>query len=39
LLAFQKLWNKNNPNNKIAEDGIYGSETEKAFYNSPCNGW
>ena len=25
LLAFQKLWNINNPTAKISEDGIYGS--------------
>ena len=39
LIAFQKLWNKNNPNNPIAEDGIYGKDTESAFYNTPCDGW
>jgi hypothetical protein len=39
LLAFQKLWNKNNPNSKISEDGIYGSQTANALYNSPCGGW
>ena len=39
LVAFQKLWNANNPNAKIAEDGIYGPDTESALYNSPCNGW
>ena len=39
LVAFQKLWNKNNPNSPIAEDGIYGKDTESAFYNTPCDGW
>ncbi len=39
LMAFQRLWNRNNPNSKISEDGIYGSQTSNAFYNSPCNGW
>jgi hypothetical protein len=39
LLAFQKLWNINNPNSKISEDGIYGTQTANALYNSPCNGW
>ena len=39
LQAFQRLWNRYNPNNKIAEDGIYGPDTEKALYNAPCNGW
>ena len=27
LMAFQKLYNINNPNNKISEDGIYGPAT------------
>lgn len=39
LQAFQMLWNKNNPTAKIAEDGIYGSQTANALYNSPCGGW
>lgn len=39
LLAFQKLWNAHNPNSKISEDGIYGSQTANALYNSPCSGW
>lgn len=25
--AFQRLWNKNNPDDKIAEDGVYGNIT------------
>ena len=39
LIAFQKLYNINNPNNKIAEDGIYGPATDTALYNAPCNGY
>mmetsp|Transcript_7717 Transcript_7717/g.8182 ORF Transcript_7717/g.8182 Transcript_7717/m.8182 type:complete len:231 (-) Transcript_7717:324-1016(-) len=39
LLAFQQLWNQNNPNNRIDEDGIYGPQTDNALYNSPCGGW
>lgn len=39
LLAFQRLWNRHNPNNKISEDGIYGPQTENALKNAPCNGW
>jgi len=39
LIAFQKLWNKNNINAKIAADGVYGSATASAFYHSPCGGW
>lgn len=37
--AFQKLWNANNPNDKIAEDGIYGPDTEKRLLKSPVNGF
>lgn len=39
LIAFQRLWNKKNPNAKISEDGIYGPATANAFNNAPCNGW
>jgi N-acetylmuramoyl-L-alanine amidase len=39
LMAFQKLWNANNPNSQISEDGIYGTQTANALYNSPCDGW
>jgi len=39
LMAFQKLWNQNNPSKKIGEDGVYGPATAAAFYSSPCNGW
>jgi len=39
LLAFQRIWNKHNPNSKISEDGIYGTQTANALYNSPCGGW
>lgn len=39
LLAFQRLYNRHNPNNKISEDGIYGSQTSTALYNAPCDGW
>ena len=28
VLAFQRLWNRNHPNDKIAEDGAYGPQTE-----------
>ena len=39
LIAFQRLWNKHNPKNKISEDGIYGPATANALNKSPCNGW
>ncbi|MGL4503931.1 MAG: peptidoglycan-binding protein [Planktothrix sp.] len=41
ILAFQKLWNKNHPNERITEDGIYGigGETESALNRSPAKGF
>jgi hypothetical protein len=39
LMAFQKLWNENNPSKTIAEDGVYGPDTANALYNTPCDGW
>mmetsp|Transcript_23648 Transcript_23648/g.39553 ORF Transcript_23648/g.39553 Transcript_23648/m.39553 type:complete len:166 (+) Transcript_23648:204-701(+) len=39
LVAFQRLWNRNNPNSQIAEDGVYGPDSANALYNSPCDGW
>lgn len=39
VLAFQKLWNENNPNDKIAEDGSYGPDTEKRLTQSPIGGF
>jgi hypothetical protein len=37
--AFQILWNINNPNDKIAEDGIWGPGTESRIRNSPAEGF
>ncbi|MBD2025814.1 peptidoglycan-binding protein [Leptolyngbya sp. FACHB-711] len=39
ILAFQQLWNKNNPNNKIGEDGAFGPQTEGALNQSPAHGF
>lgn len=39
VLAFQKLWNENNPNDTIAEDGSYGPDTEKRLTKSPVGGF
>jgi uncharacterized protein (TIGR03382 family) len=39
VLAFQKLWNRNNPNDKIAEDGDYGPQTEARLRTSPAEGF
>lgn len=38
VLAFQKLWNKNNAN-KIDEDGQWGPQTESAMAQSPTTGF
>jgi len=39
IKAFQMLWNTNNPNDQISEDGIYGPETEKRLLDSPVDGF
>lgn len=39
VLAFQRLWNCNNPTDTIAEDGIYGSQTEARVLKSPASGF
>lgn len=37
--AFQRLWNRNNPGDKIAEDGAYGPATEARLAKSPVGGF
>ncbi|MCW5802163.1 MAG: M15 family metallopeptidase [Deltaproteobacteria bacterium] len=39
VLALQRLWNRNNPNDKIAEDGAYGPQTEARLKASPATGF
>ncbi|HEY5945924.1 MAG TPA: M15 family metallopeptidase [Kofleriaceae bacterium] len=39
VLAFQKLWNRNHPTDKIAEDGDYGPATESRLKQSPSEGF
>jgi hypothetical protein len=39
VLAFQKLWNLNNPNDKIAEDGAYGPMTAARVAKAPADGF
>jgi N-acetylmuramoyl-L-alanine amidase len=39
ILAFQQLWNKNHPNNKILDDGEFGPATEAALNKSPSIGF
>lgn len=38
-LAFQQLWNQNNPEDLIAEDGDYGPTTEAKVNQSPVMGF
>ena len=39
VLAFQRLWNRNNPGDKIAEDGSYGPDTESRLRQAPATGF
>lgn len=39
VLAFQTLWNRNHPEDPIAEDGAYGPETESRLRMSPTEGF
>lgn len=39
VLAFQKLWNLNNPNATIGEDGAYGPMTAAKIAASPATGF
>jgi len=37
--AFQRLWNRNHPNDRIAEDGAYGPQTEARLRQAPATGF
>lgn len=37
--AFQRLWNRNHPEDRIAEDGDYGNETAKRLARAPASGF
>lgn len=39
VLAFQRLWNKNAPDDAIAEDGAYGPATEERVKRAPAEGF
>ncbi len=39
VLAFQRLWNRNHPEDKIAEDSDYGATTEERLAKSPVGGF
>lgn len=38
-LAFQRLWNRNHPEDRIAEDGAYGPSTEARLARAPGEGF
>jgi len=37
--AFQRLWNRQNPNDRISEDGIYGNNTASRIRQAPLAGF
>ncbi|WP_394837707.1 M15 family metallopeptidase [Pendulispora rubella] len=37
--AFQRLWNRNNPGDKIDEDGLWGPNTSARMKKSPADGF
>jgi uncharacterized protein (TIGR03382 family) len=37
--AFQRLWNRNNPDDAISEDGEYGPQTEARLKQAPATGF
>lgn len=37
--AFQRLWNRNNPSDKISEDGGWGPQTEARMKKAPAGGF
>jgi hypothetical protein len=39
VLAFQRLWNRNNPGDKISEDGDWGPNTEARMKKAPAGGF
>lgn len=39
VLAFQRLWNRNNPADKIGEDGAWGPQTEARMKKAPAGGF
>lgn len=39
VLVFQRLWNENHPEDRIAEDGAYGPQTASRLGRSPAGGF
>ena len=39
MKAFQRLWNRNHPGDKIATDGAWGPQTEARMNKAPAGGF
>lgn len=39
IRAFQRLWNRNHPEDRISEDGVYGADTEARLRRTPAEGF
>jgi D-alanyl-D-alanine dipeptidase len=39
VLTFQKLWNANHPEDRLTEDGSYGTQTDRRLGRSPAKGF
>ncbi|MBX7193678.1 MAG: M15 family metallopeptidase [Sandaracinaceae bacterium] len=39
VLAFQRLWNRNHPTDRLSEDGSYGPQTEARLRMAPAAGF
>jgi len=39
VLAFQRLWNANHPEDRIADDGVAGSQTNSRLSRAPAEGF
>jgi len=39
VLAFQRLWNRNHPSERVREDGIYSAATEDKLKEAPPSGF
>jgi MYXO-CTERM domain-containing protein len=39
VMAFQRLWNRNHPEDRIDEDGVYGPMTESRLASAPAEGF
>lgn len=39
IQAFQRLWNRANPSDRISEDGIYGNNTASRLARAPLSGF